>query len=198
MYCGMRLVTTTLAVLLAACGGASPGAEGTTAEGETDTAAEAAPTLALPNQREPEEGITTGGHPSESDLRAAAAAGYTAVISLQTDTEDGFAEERALVEELGMSFVSIPVAGGDGVTAENAARLDEVLAGAERPVIVHCASGNRVGALLALRAFAGGASIEEALELGRGAGLTRLEDTVRERLEALCAEDPERSCGEEG
>jgi hypothetical protein len=49
--------------------------------------------------------------------------------------------------------------------------------------MVHCASGNRVGALLALRANRlEGASPEDALELGLDAGLTRLEPAVREAL----------------
>jgi hypothetical protein len=49
---------------------------------------------------------------------------------------------------------------------------------------VHCGSGNRVGALAALLAAEEGADIDEALDVGRAAGLTRLEAVVREQLEA--------------
>lgn len=174
---------------LGACGGAQAGPE--TAE-TAETAGPAA--LALPNQAQPEEDVTTGGPPSAADLEAAAAAGYTLVVDLRTPSEDGQPAARAAVEAQGMRYVSIPVAGPDGVTPEAAAALDEALAGAGGPAIVHCASGNRAGGLMALRAFASGASVEEALALGRSAGLTRLEGAVRERLTGLCEADPERPC----
>ena len=48
---------------------------------------------------------------------------------------------------------------------------------------MHCASGNRVGALMALRASQNGASAEEAMAAGKAAGLTRLEPVVAKRLE---------------
>lgn len=181
-----RLLATVLAgTSLVACGGAS---------GEAAVAADEAPALALPNQRQPEPQITTGGAPTAEDLAAAAAAGYVLVVDLRAETEPGQPEERAAVEALGMRYASIPVAGADGVTPEAAAELDELLASAEGPAIVHCASGNRAGALLALRAFAGGADVEAALEVGRSAGLTSLEGAVRERLEARCAADADRGC----
>jgi len=50
-------------------------------------------------------------------------------------------------------------------------------------VLVHCGSGNRVGALLALRASLDGADDEKALALGREGGLSSLEGVVRERLD---------------
>jgi hypothetical protein len=48
---------------------------------------------------------------------------------------------------------------------------------------MHCGSGNRVGAVLALRQSLNGASDEESIQYGKDAGLTRLEDVVRERLD---------------
>jgi hypothetical protein len=51
--------------------------------------------------------------------------------------------------------------------------------------MLHCGSGNRIGALFALMAFhLEGESADRALQVGREAGLTRLEPVVRERLEA--------------
>ncbi len=189
-----------ITVLLTACGGSQPTtqtsddvAEAPASEATTSGGSSGRGAIALPNQREVD-GNLIGGQPSEADLRAAADAEYRFVVSLRVPTEEGFEAERALVEELGMRFVSIPVAGAAGVTPENAAALDEVLTTGDLPMIIHCASGNRVGALYALRAFAAGRSIEESMEIGRNAGLTRLEATVRERLTALCAADPDRSC----
>jgi protein tyrosine phosphatase (PTP) superfamily phosphohydrolase (DUF442 family) len=60
--------------------------------------------------------------------------------------------------------------------------LDDVLQEIDGPVLLHCGSGNRVGAVLALRHSLSGASEEEAIAFGNDAGLTKLEDVVRERL----------------
>jgi protein tyrosine phosphatase (PTP) superfamily phosphohydrolase (DUF442 family) len=69
------------------------------------------------------------------------------------------------------------------VTYANANELDRLLAQFDKPVLVHCGSGNRAGALLALRAKLNGADDETALEAGRDTGLTGLEPVVKQRLE---------------
>ena len=52
-----------------------------------------------------------------------------------------------------------------------------------QPVVLHCASSNRVGALLAMKAFyVDEATPEEALALARKAGITRMEPAVRQKL----------------
>ena len=51
-------------------------------------------------------------------------------------------------------------------------------------MLVHCASGNRVGALIALSAADEGVPVEEALARGRAAGMTSTEARVRELLGA--------------
>jgi len=84
---------------------------------------------------------------------------------------------------LGMTYVSIPIAGAADISEENARRLAEVLDVGADPVVVHCASGNRVGALFALKAYyVDGKTPEEALALGKAAGVTRLEPVVRQTL----------------
>lgn len=89
----------------------------------------------------------------------------------------------AEVEKLGMTFVAIPVDGAEGVTEANSRALATALEEADQPIVVHCGSGNRVGALFAFKAYhVDGRTAEEALVIGKGAGLTRLEPVVRERL----------------
>lgn len=51
------------------------------------------------------------------------------------------------------------------------------------PVLIHCGSGNRVGAMLALIESLDGADDEQAIAAGKEGGLTRLEDVVRARLQ---------------
>jgi uncharacterized protein (TIGR01244 family) len=129
----------------------------------------------------PVNGITSAGQPDEAALRIFADSGYAAVIDLRTDDEDRGLDEKAVVQGLGMDYLSLPI-GSDGVSFESARALDELLKAYDRPVLVHCASANRVGALLALRASLRGADNETAMQLGRQGGLTRLEPKVREIL----------------
>ena len=130
------------------------------------------------------DGVTSAGQPSEEALRVFSDSGYAAVIDLRGENEDrGMDDEQAVVEELGMDYVAFPIASRDGVSFENAERLDALIEQYDGPVLVHCGSGNRVGALLALRESLNGASDEEALEHGREGGLTRLEGVVKDRLQ---------------
>ncbi|MFC5577936.1 hypothetical protein ACFPOA_07935 [Lysobacter niabensis] len=63
--------------------------------------------------------------------------------------------------------------------------FDAMLREAKRPVLVHCASGNRVGAIVALRAaWMEGRSTEDAIAIGKTWGLKGLEGEVRRRIEA--------------
>lgn len=139
--------------------------------------------LQFKNAKTPLEGVTSGGQPTEDEFRHAAKLGYQTVVNLRTDGEEIPFDEPALVEELGMKYVHLPIAGADGITSANAAALAEILDDAERPILLHCGSGNRVGALFALDAHERlGQDAETALQTGLDAGMTRLEPVVREKL----------------
>lgn len=126
--------------------------------------------------------VSTGQLDSEI-LSIAKEAGFSAIVDLRGESEERGFDEATEVLALGMRYVNLPVSGAGGVTYENAAELDRLLAEIDGPVLLHCASGNRVGALYALRAKLNGASNEDALSTGRAAGLTRLEAVVTERLQ---------------
>jgi uncharacterized protein (TIGR01244 family) len=144
----------------------------------------AAPEL-LPNQTVPAEGIVSGGQPTPQQLAAARDAGYRTVINLRQPDEPGVGDEAEIVGTLGMEYVSIPVAGAAGLTRENVETFATALEKAEYPVVLHCSSGNRIGALMALKAaWLDGKTPEEAMQIGLASGLTRLEGTVRKMLEA--------------
>jgi protein tyrosine phosphatase (PTP) superfamily phosphohydrolase (DUF442 family) len=81
-----------------------------------------------------------------------------------------------------MGYVSLPVDGAAGVSYANAGQLDKLLAELPKPILLHCSSGNRVGALLALRAKARGMDDRAALELGVANGLLGLKSTVEQKL----------------
>lgn len=138
----------------------------------------------LMNRAEPLPGITSAGQPDEASLAAIAEEGYVAVIDIRGEQEDRGIDEKAIVESLGMQYINLPVAGPDAVTYENANALDELLAGIDGPVLLHCASSNRVGAILALRERMNGGSAEAALELGLAAGMRSpaLQEAIETRL----------------
>ena len=77
----------------------------------------------------------------------------------------------------------MPIAGAQDLTPANATALKKLLDESGDGVLLHCASGNRAGALLALMA----AQEErlppaQALELGKQAGMKSLSPVVEEKL----------------
>ncbi len=130
----------------------------------------------------PVDGLRSSGQPDAEQLALFAEAGYVAVVDLRGESENRGLDEAAVVEGLGLDYVNLPVSGADSVSWENASKLQEILSSYDGPVLVHCGSGNRVGALLALSKSQSGADDEEAVAYGRAAGMTGLESVVRSRL----------------
>lgn len=131
----------------------------------------------------PGSGIVTSGQPDEVAFRNIAGAGYSTVIDMRAADEDRGLEEQRIVEALGMTYLLFPIADKEDISFAKAAELDEILTGLDGPVLVHCASGNRVGAMFALRAKNNGASSVDALAIGKAAGMTRLTKLIQERLD---------------
>lgn len=134
--------------------------------------------LRLPNQCSPSPDLISCGLPSAQDLQHAKAVGIKTVINLcGTHETQG---EANFVASLGMRYFNIPVSGAADLTETKAQQLAEVVNHCDNhPVLIHCMSGNRVGALMAMKAFyADGVSPEQALETGRAAGLKALEPEV--------------------
>jgi len=124
------------------------------------------------------------GTPSDEQLAEFADNGGDVVINLLSQKEMTESEEAAVVTRNGMAYYHVPVNGADGVTLENARMVDRILLeNSDKTVLVHCASSNRVGALMALRAgWLDGMSVEKALEVGREHGMTSLEEKVKTML----------------
>lgn len=151
------------------------------------TAAASDAAAALPFAQ-PRAGLYSAGQPSATQLAQAAAAGITTVIDLRGPNEDRGYDEQASAEAHGLRYVRLPIAGGSELTADNARVLHRLLAQDNGAVLLHCASGNRAGGLLALAAaHYGGADAEAAMALGRAAGLTSLAPLVQRQLDAAAA-----------
>ena len=157
---------------------------GAASAAETHSGGEMSKAIDIPNARTPFEGVLTGGQPIPEQIEEMKQAGYRTIVNLRPAHEMNDWDEAKSVSSLGMTYVSIPVAGGAGLTDEAVERLYEVVNNQNNyPLVVHCASGNRVGALFALMAARKqGKSAQEAIEIGRKAGLTGLEAEVRQRL----------------
>lgn len=168
------------ALLIAVLASGCAHAPATTAAAPAVSSAAAASTLKL---FEPLPGLYTAGQPSAQDWAGMRARGITTVINLRTPEELKGRDEAAEVKAAGMRYLEIPVAGADGINDANAKLLHEALAPAHAAVLVHCASSNRAGALLALeQADFDGVSKDAALELARKAGVTSLENKTKQAL----------------
>lgn len=127
--------------------------------------------------------LYVGGQPTADDLAVFAREGGRHVINLRTPSETPGLDQSALVTEAGLTYHELPIAGPTGLTRDNVQTLDRLLARLDgEKTLLHCASSNRVGALMALRAkWLYGASDAEALAIGQEHGLASLQGQV-ERL----------------
>ena len=126
----------------------------------------------LDNPGQPLEDIATAGQPNEEHLKLLVEAGYKTVIDLRIPEEDRGLDEQEVVRQAGMEYVNIPV-GHETVEDETFERFRELMRDSERrPVLVHCSSANRVGALLVPYLILDeGKSTEEAEEVASEVGL---------------------------
>ena len=138
------------------------------------------------NFRAPQYEVLSTGQPSADHLRVMANSGVRHIISLRPQAEDTGFNEQAVVESLGMTFARIPVSVAEGgINAENAQSLQSLLDQySGEGVAVHCATGNRVGALISVAEFADGSNIDSAISEGARWGMPseRLQGIVRESL----------------
>lgn len=146
-------------------------------------AAPAGASLQLPNLANPQPGLYTAGRLAAGDVAALEPAGIRHIIDLTVDSETPDFDEAAAMRTAGIRYDNLPIAGAQDLTRERVAEFDRLLSQSEGPLLVHCASSNRVGAMAALRAaWLEGKPVEEAIAEGRAWGLRSLETAVRERL----------------
>ena len=113
--------------------------------------------------------IATAGVLRDGAIPGLKALGCTTVVDLR-GPDEGTAVEKKAVGAAGIRYVNSPVRGAptDAQIAEFARVVEDAQNG---PLLVHCASGNRVGAMWALYRARKGAPVDVALEEGRAIGL---------------------------
>jgi protein tyrosine phosphatase (PTP) superfamily phosphohydrolase (DUF442 family) len=119
-----------------------------------------------------DENFATGGQPTSDAYAKAAASGFTSVLSLRTAGEGvDLIKERARAENGKLRYFNIPV----DSSAPRPAQADEFLRiardKANHPMLVTCATANRVGAfMMILRVVEQGWSeakaLDEAIKIG--------------------------------
>lgn len=132
------------------------------------------------------------GQPTADSIAQLKSAGINTVIDLRPDAETPDLDEKAVVEQHGLKYRSLPISGAADLTRENVSRFDQLLQEtAADNVLIHCASGNRVGAMLALQArWIQGKSADESLAIGKAAGMTGLSAAVQELLAGSAPASP--------
>jgi protein tyrosine phosphatase (PTP) superfamily phosphohydrolase (DUF442 family) len=120
-----------------------------------------------------DDSFATAGQPSERAFTKVAASGFRSVLSLRTADEGiDLKRERSLVEENGLRYFNIAVVS----SAPRAEQADEfiklVREKSNHPMLINCASANRVGAFMMIyRVLEQGWSEEKALDEALKIGL---------------------------
>lgn len=121
-----------------------------------------------------DERVATGGQPTDAAFAKLAANGYRAVLNLRTASEGvDLKHEQEAIEKAGMRYVSIPVVS----SAPKPEQVDEFIKAVKdrdnQPMLIHCGSANRVGALwMIYRVVEQGWAEDKALEEATKIGLT--------------------------
>ena len=136
--------------------------------------------------------VLLAGQPGTDDLALARERGVVAVIDLRLPAESRPFDEPARLAELGMVYHNPGFGSPEQLTDELFDEVRTVLRDEEsRPVLLHCASANRVGAVwLAHRVLDDGVSFEEALPEAQQVGLRSpaLLEAARSYVERMQAE----------
>ena len=120
---------------------------------------------AIPNYRVIRPGLAAAGQPSPQALGRLKAMGFKTVINLRTEKEGGQAE-GATVKAAGLRYVWVPVA-ADTFSAADVDAVAKVLNDPEAaPILLHCSSASRVGAVWTLLQVRKGRAPEEAEAAG--------------------------------
>jgi len=119
-----------------------------------------------------DDNFATGGQPTEQAFAKVAASGFHSVLSLRTAGEGvDLTKERVLVEKAGLRYFNIPVVS----TAPRAEQADEfiklVKEKSNHPMLINCASANRVGAFMMIyrvveQGWSEDKALDEALKIG--------------------------------
>lgn len=128
----------------------------------------------VPNASLPFPGLAASGQPSAAALMAFQAAGGSVVLDIRDPMEPRPFDEAQLVPGLGMEYVNVSVRQDslDDATMDRVLEIVRRSADQGRPLLIHCASANRVaGTLLPYFILDKGMGEDEAVEAAMRVGL---------------------------
>ena len=124
----------------------------------------------IPNLQQPQVFVYTSGQPSEEGFRKLSAMGIKTVINVLPENQC-VPNESEIVTANNMTYRSVPFH-LSGFKKETIEHFAEVLKKAEKPVLIHCATGNHVGGLwFAYRVLEQDIPFEQAISEGRKIGM---------------------------
>jgi uncharacterized protein (TIGR01244 family) len=144
------------------------------------------PDIYGPNATSPEPGVLLVGQPTGEQIQLAAEDGYKTLIDLRTPAEPRGFDEVEAARLTGLVYVNLPV---NPATLDQATidRFLATLKKAQKPVLIHCSTGSRTGALwYAWLVLGKGKAPAAALAEAKAVGLKQPELT--EKIEKLVAE----------
>jgi len=160
-----RTIAVAILAILAFCGAALA-----TDRAPVGSLPESVDSSLIPSYRRIRPDLATGGTPTEAGLSRLHDLGFRIVIDLRAKAE-GTAAEEAAVTAAGLRYVSVPVT-PDTFRREDVEAVAKVLDDFERgPVLLHCASGNRVGGMWTVLQVLRGRAYADAEAEGRKIGL---------------------------
>lgn len=121
-----------------------------------------------------DDSFATAGQPKETAFAKLSASGFRSVLNLRTDAEGiDLAREREMAEKAHLKYINVPVAppsiSDETVNAFIAAVEDK----SNHPMLIHCGTANRVGAMMMIyRVLKQGWPEEKAMEEAARIGLT--------------------------
>ncbi|GAC1516476.1 MAG: hypothetical protein NVS1B4_11630 [Gemmatimonadaceae bacterium] len=117
-------------------------------------------------------GVVTAGQPTALQLKELAAAGIATVVDLRAPNEIRGFDEETVTCASGLDYHNIPVT-AESLAPHHFDQVRDLLRSSDkRPILVHCASANRVGAvLLPYLVLDEGRTSDEALQIAHRVGL---------------------------
>lgn len=154
-------------------------------EGERKARVEEALKSDIPRMLCVNEKIATGGQPSDQAFTKLAAQGFRSVLNLRTAAE-GSEKERLLVDRAGLRYINIEFDTNNPQPEAVNKFIAAVKNPDNHPMLIHCGSANRVGALWAIyRVLDAGVDKDKAFAEAEQIGLTnqKLKDFAASYIE---------------
>lgn len=110
--------------------------------------------------------------PAKSDFQKMKQMGVKTVINLRSAEETPDLNEKELVEGLGMTYHNVPFSSPGELNDEVFAKTRDLLQTVERPLLLHCSSANRTGAVwIPYLVLDRGVDLEDAVREAKTIGL---------------------------